>query len=993
MHTFDSAGFIDKGRETELTALLRKLNLALHGQPQIALVVGDAGIGKTSIIREVCRRAQKADPELVVGWGECSAQDGRGEPYLPFKQILSALIGDVAATRPQQLLTGDNEARIKRIVEHSVDAIVEIGPDLVGLFIPGAGLLARAAAFTAKKTGRIERLKKIVEQASRDPDLRPEHLYEQYTKVLLHLAESTPIIIVLDDLHWADPGTCSLLFYLSRRMRQVENLRLMVIGACRPAELHRVGSHPLSQLRLDMRRYWDESGGPSIETDLTDTTSDTAGRAFIDSLLDTTPNRLDDDFRRILWERTEGHPLFVIETLNLLEASGVITRNPEGDLVLDQEIKADGLPNKIEAVIGARVHGLSNELRETLECASVEGEVFTAEVVAQVMDVSERDIGRLLDSELTKGHRLILPEVQTDSAKRMGVHKYRFQHSVFQQYLYDSLGPMERAHLHGSVGTALEKLYTSDPVAIRSYCAELARHFSLGPRSSCLEKAVDYFIEAGNWAMAQVSWETAASQYQHARDLLESSGKTADTRWCSLLLALGDAQMRSGHGDLSKATLESATGAARLLDDADMLAQVALYAGGAVGVDEVDSDVILLVEEAEKKLRLLDDKSSQQVRLHVRLLCKLAVALYYVPRSLARRRKLCDEAVKIAESLGDQELLAWCLGARYRALWGPDNLKERLSDAVESVRLADEAADGVTAFWSRAGRFRLLHTLLEVGDLAAVRAEFETAVRAAEESRQPFDEWVVLQLQTMFSLIGGRYREAEELANRSLELGARAYPTQGPLQHHARQMLMIRREQDRLLENGLELVFQDLVDRNPTIPHWKCLLIWMYSEAGRKAEAQSMLAEVAARDFAGIPRDAYFITNIALLAEACSGLNVPPIAADLFKLLEPYHDRNVTPSANAICYGSASYYLGCLAASESQWDVGAQYFERALILNETIDAPPFLGHTQFRYAEMLAKQGSDRSQVHRRIDEAASIATNLEMPYLLRKVALLKSSY
>lgn len=505
--------FIVQGRENEISQLQLRLNSALAGNPQVAFVAGDAGVGKTVLVREFCRLAQESNPKLVVAWGECSTQRGLSEPYLPFKEIISLLAGNVENSLVTNTLSKENESRLKRLMAHTGEAIVELGPDLVGTFIPGVGLLLRAGAFVAKKAGWLKSLEKLVKNPPSREQLKPEQLFEQFGRVVVQVSKKAPLILVLDDLHWSDKGTLDLLFYFTRRIRNVTGLSLLIVGMYRLAEvkLGREGSrHPLEPVLNETKRYWGE-----VEISLMSTVGGTNGRRFVDALLDTEPNRLDENFRALIFQRTEGHPLFTIELLRALQEREVITRDNQSRWFVCSEVTLEELPDRIEAVLNERIGRVDQDLREVLACGCVEGQTFTAEVMAQVLHREKLWLAHRLDEELTQLHQLILPAGEVE-LNHQRLHFYRFRHPLFQQYLYESLGPLRREELHAAIGKAVEELYQEH---VSSIAGKLAWHFDLAGEA---DKAIKYYYEAATQARQIFAHDNALNLYDRALELLRT---------------------------------------------------------------------------------------------------------------------------------------------------------------------------------------------------------------------------------------------------------------------------------------------------------------------------------------------------------------------------------------------------------------------------------------------------------------------------------------
>jgi transcriptional regulator with XRE-family HTH domain len=218
-------------REAELAQLDAYLDLALAGQParrppeggvpvgpggRVAFVLGGAGRGKTALVQEFTRRAQERQAGLVVAGGNCNAYSGVGDPYLPFREILGLLTGDVQARWVAGSMSRLQAQRLWDLTPAAVQALVDSGPDLVDTFIPGPGLVSRAMAAAPGGAGWLARLEALAagQAAGQGPkDLKQSDLFEQYVKVLLALARERPLLLVLDDLQWADAGSIGLLFH------------------------------------------------------------------------------------------------------------------------------------------------------------------------------------------------------------------------------------------------------------------------------------------------------------------------------------------------------------------------------------------------------------------------------------------------------------------------------------------------------------------------------------------------------------------------------------------------------------------------------------------------------------------------------------------------------------------------------------------------------------------------------------------------------------
>lgn len=435
-------------REKELLQLQSFLSAALAGQGQVIFVTGEAGSGKTTLLKAFARLAQDKQSDLIVAVGACHVYTGVGDPYLPFREVMAMLAGDVDAAWASGAITREHAARLWRLLPHTVEALVDHGPDLLGSFVAPRALLARCAANEPQGAPWRTRLESLLADKRRQSP-EQNRLYEEYVGVLRSLALRQPLLLILDDLHWADTSSIGLLFHLSRH---IEDSRILVLGSFRPEEIpidSSAGPHPLGSLVSELKRRY---GQRHISLDQMETAD---GRYFVDSLLDTEPNRLDEHFRQALFLRGRGHPLFTVELLQDLQDRGYLRRDDHGHWQAEEKLSWDALPVKIEGVIGKRIDLLPSQWRELLTVAAVEGESFTAEVVARILRMDEGALVRLLSGELQNQHRLVRAQsIEYVRSKRLS--RYRFGHNLFQTYLYDQLDTVARSHLHQAVGVVLK---------------------------------------------------------------------------------------------------------------------------------------------------------------------------------------------------------------------------------------------------------------------------------------------------------------------------------------------------------------------------------------------------------------------------------------------------------------------------------------------------------------------------------------------------------
>ena len=529
LSVYPSPAALFVGREVELARLDQWLALALASQGRVVFVSGEAGSGKTALLAEFARRAMTAHADLLFAAGRGAAQAGTGDPYLPFREVLGQLTGDVEAGQAGGINSAGQAQRLSAALPVVVEALVEAGPGLLDTFVPGEPLARRAEALAPGEAAWRRQLEAVLISRRGQPPLpgRQGRLFEQVSRLLQAVARRQPLLLVLDDLQWADLDSISLLFHLGR---QLGHSRILVACAYRPADLALPGGqrHPLQPVIHEFQREWGE-----IVIDL----DQAEGRAFVNAYLDSEPNRLDGEFRARLHQAAGGNPLFTAELVQRLQEQGYLTRDPVGRWVAGSALDWQRMPARVEAIIAERLDRLPAEWRAVLDVASVAGEEFEAELVARVLGADERAVRHALAGPLSKQQRLVQPAGLGQTAAGQRLSRYRFRHGLFQRYLYQELDEAERASLHETVGSQLEALHQE---AATDLAPRLAWHFEA---AGALEKAADYCLAAGHHAYRLSAHEEAIVNYRQGLALLnrlpQPAGPARLRRELALYLALG----------------------------------------------------------------------------------------------------------------------------------------------------------------------------------------------------------------------------------------------------------------------------------------------------------------------------------------------------------------------------------------------------------------------------------------------------------------------
>jgi len=903
-------GFV--GREREMEELRTAVDDALSGKGRLVLLVGEPGIGKTRAAEEIATYARLRRAQVLVG----RSYEGEGAPaFWPWVQIVRSHVHDVDAEVVQSEM-GSGAGEIARIVSELRERL-HISPPEPGL----------------------------------EPDQARFRLFESLTAFFKNAAKTQPLVLILDDLHWADKPSLLLLQFLAREIRDT---RLLLIGTYRDAGLTR--QHPLSQAlaeltreqlthRISLRALSQRDVGRFIEI--------TTGRAAPDVLV------------AAVHEQTEGNPLFVHEVVRLLATNGRLER-PEAVTSWSVEI-----PQGVRDVIGRRLSQLSSECNHVLTVASVLGREFAFGALEQLSEVSGDQLLAALEEAI--GARVIneVPGV---------VDRYVFSHALVRATLYEELSTVRRARLHLRAGEVLEQLYGANAEA---HLAELAYQFSQAGERGNVDKAVEYGLKAAERATRSMGFEEAVRQYEVAVAAIERRTPPDPARLCQVLLLLGGACSDSGDPERAREVFQRAADTARAMNAPELLAHAALGFRGRLpgfGSGTFDKSLVDLLEEA---LAALGDSESAARTL---VMARLAEATVFTAPT-ERRRALCERAIGDARRAGDRQLLAHVLISTHWALYGPDNLEERLGWASEVVTLAQSIGDQVA---EAEGRFYRFGDLLEAGDSTGAEEEFRAAVRIAAPMRQPYIMWGLACGQALWATCQGRFDDGERLAQEALRAGLRAQ-NQNALQAFGVHFALIRRDQGRFQD--LEVSFRGFVAEFPLMASWRCAVALLCAETGREAEARREFEHLAADGFATIPKDAWWIAVMVLVAEVCAILRDADRASRLYALLLPYAERySLAGGPQSGCFGSVARSLGLMATVMRRWEDAARHFDAALVMNSRLRARPQLAHTQLQYAQMLLERGGpgDRAAALALLAPALDTAQEVGMKTLLERALALK---
>ncbi|HEV2130646.1 MAG TPA: AAA family ATPase, partial [Longimicrobiaceae bacterium] len=479
------------GRLQGLAALLAGFDAARQGDGSVILLAGEPGIGKTRLAEELAVRAGAAGARVL--WGRC--WEGEGAPaFWPWTQIIRAFVQECGAE----------------------------------------AFAAAAASGTATIAQLAVELRDRLPDLPAPPSLEPAqarfHLFDSVTRFLRGAAGHQPLVLVLDDLHWADAPSLLLLQFLARELR---GARLLVLGSYREAEVNR--EHPLTQALAELAREPCFERVPLRgfnEEDVTRCMTLLSGREPPPSLA------------AVVFQETEGNPFFITQIVRLLAAEGLLERPEEG------AAWHLTIPQSVREVIGRRLDQLSAACNRLLTTAAVIGREFSLGALERASPLGGARLLELLaEAEAAR--------VVTDVPGALG--RFRFAHALMRETLYEDLTPSLRVQLHRRVGEGLEALYEANP---EPYLAELAHHFYRAAPGGDRAKAINYAVLAAERATRLLAYEEAVRHYEMALQLLELGVGDEEGR-CDLLLARGEAQNRAGAREQAQEAFRQAASIAR----------------------------------------------------------------------------------------------------------------------------------------------------------------------------------------------------------------------------------------------------------------------------------------------------------------------------------------------------------------------------------------------------------------------------------------------
>jgi DNA-binding CsgD family transcriptional regulator/tetratricopeptide (TPR) repeat protein len=897
------------GRSSELETLRALMPTAEGEGRRVVLLSGEPGSGKSRLVREFA--AEAAGAGALVLYGACDAVVRT--PYGPFVEALEHVTRVV------------DPAELRAALGTSGGELTRLLPDLAG------------------------RVGDLPAPVDADADTERHRLHTAVTDLLVGLS-ARPVLLVLEDGHWADTSTLLLLRHLARA---AGNARVLLLATFRDTEADLPDT--LSQTLADLRRSDDV-----VRLRLAGLSDDDV-REFLRHAAEGDAGTGPPGLAQAIGELTGGNAFLVCELWRALVETGIV-EIADGTIRPTRPLAELGTPESVREVVSQRLSRLAPATTDLLELTATAGSEFGLEIVRHAAGLGEADLLAALDEAVRSGMIEELP------ARRLA---YRFTHELVRRALYDRLSGVRRAEMHLRVGEALERSEGRSGRAL----ADLAHHFAAAAPLDGAQRGIEYNVRAARAAAAAVAFDEAATRLRTALELgIESPAKRAE-----VFLELGTASHRAGDAVDALAAFKETAGIARELGNGELLARAAIgYEEACWRPGIADRGAVELLEEATTAL------ADDNLELRAGLLSGLARGLVFQGEH-ERGAIVRTNAVALARRLDDPVPLATVL---VRSYWsrGTSSLDEILAMLTEAVDLGEELGD--TEILAEAMAWRV-PTFVALGDLDAARLEVSAVLRTAEQTAQPFMLHVAEHYGSSIALCDGHLDEAEARARHSHEW-SRLLSGSDAAGVYGIQMFNIRREQGRLAE--LAPIIRILAGDADRSGPWRPGLVSVLVELGMDAEARRELARVV-DDGLDPFRESLWLAALVYLTDACSALGDEAAAAIVYPELEPLAGTNVMIGHLVACHGAADRYLGMLAATLGESERAEEHFERAMELNRRMGAVTWLAHTAYEYARMLLARGpGERARAGALLGEAAALAERIGMPALLGRVRALGSA-
>jgi transcriptional regulator with XRE-family HTH domain len=875
------SGFV--GRDAQLALLWERLTEAKRGRAQVVWVAGEPGAGKSALMDELIRRARAAGFGVVKG----SCYESPGAPsFLPWQQVFGVLAEDMST------------AALRRIAGESESDLSVLLPALAARTSPDRE-----------------------EYSDRDRF----RLFKAAARVVRERSRKEPLLLILDDLHCADTPSLRLWQALARELRAA---RVALIATYRHTEVD--AAHPLAEICSELLREVDgcRIALPGLRPEeiqmLVGRIRADAGAAALS---------------RVLFERTEGNPFFVLQLLHAL-------RDQPG---LTSEEFARLCPVGVSEAIQLRLQKLGSEVTQVLRIAAVVGRQFAWRIVE---DVSAAPVGPALELAMRQA---LVREVPG----RKGI--YEFSHMLFRDALHDQIPVHECTLLHQAIA---ETLVARHGAALTPHLAALAYHFlESGPAGHA--RGIEYSRVAAADAVHRMAFEEAIRLYATALHAVEHEGARAQRTLCELLLALGDAQNRSGNGVAANESFGRAAGIARHLGAGDLLARAALGIGMRFGqivdIGVYDDAQIALLREA------LEALPESEAELRAQVLALLAMSLFWTDE-FESCAILAAEAVATAERSGHALTQFRTLMSAYLARSLP-GVQGRAETIIKLEQIASRTQTNEILL--HAAVLRTAETLRFMDRMGPFDQAVARLGKLSRRGKEPWIEWWVLGFRIVRALIHGDAKTRADLTEQQYGLGERADAgmVELTLGAHRYRTLLLQGRWEEIHE-----VVARMVELYPSSPSWPCVALTSALQLGRRRDVERDYREIIDRRFRNICQPLLWPACFAMLSELCFEFEDGPRARRLEQVLRPHAHENLVAGLGGMFLGPATRALGLLAAAQHRLAEARVYLADALSRSESMGAVALALQVEIDLLRVDARAGGPASEIRAQCEQLSERA-------------------
>jgi tetratricopeptide (TPR) repeat protein len=876
------------GREDELR---RAVAMAMGTEEAHALwILGEPGIGKTRLATELARRAHTAG--ALVLFGRCD-QDVAA-PYQPIIEALRWYIAQLDDERLARSL-GQDPPPLRRLVPELQTRL----PGLAGQDVT--------------------------------TELEQYRLFEAVRSWLASVSADQPVVLVVDDVHWANHATLALLAHI---VRPAGPCRLLIVGTARDTDPD--ASPRLAELVDELDR-----SGRSAETRLAALRPEDV--AVLVGGLTLAADERDDLVARLAAE-TGGNPLFLGAVL-----AGLGAASPDA---------ADAaLPPDLGSAVRRRVRGLDDPVRDLLLTAAVIGLDFSIALLAEAAGIGDADALTRVERAVASG---LVQEVDVD--------RFRFTHALVRDHLAAEPGPSRRAHLHAAIAAAIERRHGAD---LDEHLRALAHHHAA---AGSPDAAFGYARRSAQHALQLLAFDAATADLGFALEQLDRLPAEPATTRVEVLMAQGEAQRLSGQHTTALDTLGGAARLARAGADDPAFVRAALaFEDASWRAGHAGLPAVVLLEEASRRVSPSDERTAVWIE------ASLARAQHY--RGHHREaREIAERALARAEASGDDALLGHALLASVQTRV-PMRTEELALVMSRSQRCWDLGAVDPTALTIAQYAAVAAHVAGD-RDLASLWVKREYHVAEVVGSR--FFRYVADAIQEVEAFLDGDLGAAEQRAEEMQRLGEELGEDLSGL--HGLQLFVIRREQGRLQE--LAPLVRILASGERVAHLWGPGAVLLLAEIGAEDEARSLLSSLEPDRFAAVPYDSMFPASIAFLAEAAAMLADGEAAATLGELIAPWRHGAMLAGQITAHLGSGARYLGLTFAARGLLDEARDCLEEALAFNRRARSVMWVAHTLADLGEIHRRAGRSEASATC-AEEARELASRHGLTRVHQRLALL----